>query len=611
MNLRTKFKILVAIAAVGLLALAVMWLQSVRSNLLAERMQKTRSMMDLAYSLVDEQYKLQNSGQLSQDEAQKRALSLVGSLRYEGSNYFWINDTHPTMVMHPMKPALDGKDLTDYKDPTGKALFVEMVSAAAKDPSGGFVYYMWPKPGSDKPLQKLSFVRPFEPWGWIIGTGIYIDDLDSTWFEIAIVAGSLTLVCLLLLLITSTHVSRSIFTRLEDMVVRMKDVAEGEGDLTKRLDVHSTDEVADVARWFNIFMDKLQETVSEVSRHSQSLAAAGEQITSSARRESDGVEVQRDQTTQLAAAMHEMAATIHEISDSCNSAADASINATEAARGGGKIVEETLGRMRTIAGSVGETARKIQDLGKRSEEIGRIISVIDEIADQTNLLALNAAIEAARAGDQGRGFAVVADEVRKLAERTSSATKEITEMIGAVQAETKSAVSGMESGSREVQQGVESTSQAGDSLQDIIRMTGKVGDMISHIATAATEQAAAAEKINGNMDQIAQISESSASTARQTTDALACLSTLAANLQSLVGQFRVGTEPAGGAPQVSARGFLAPGSGSEASPSVAFPSPFANARGSRSQPRRQASAADETTFAPEDSVDEPYEVGKV
>ncbi len=205
-------------------------------------------------------------------------------------------------------------------------------------------------------------------------------------------------------------------------------------------------------------------------------------------------------------------------------------------------MEETLSRMRAIAQSVGETAKKVQELGKQSDQIGKIIGVIDDIADQTNLLALNAAIEAARAGEQGRGFAVVADEVRKLAERTSSTTKEITGMIRSIQSETQSAVTAMQAGTQEVERGVESTSQAGSSLHDIIQMSEQVGDMVTHIATAATQQSAASEEINGNIEQIAKITAASAASSQQTANALQDLSALASNLQRLVGQFRLGSE---------------------------------------------------------------------
>jgi methyl-accepting chemotaxis protein len=237
--------------------------------------------------------------------------------------------------------------------------------------------------------------------------------------------------------------------------------------------------------------------------------------------------------------MQEMSSTVTSVSDSCNKAADAASQAAETARQGGSIVEATLAKMRVIAESVGATARKMEELGKSSDQIGRIIGVIDDIADQTNLLALNAAIEAARAGEQGRGFAVVADEVRKLAERTTTATKEITQMIKNVQDETKVAVTAMESGTKQVEEGVASTAKAGDSLRAIIQMSEQVGGMIAEIATAATEQASTTEQVNGNVDQISRLVKESAIGAQQSATACHDLSGLALDLQTMVGKFKL------------------------------------------------------------------------
>ena len=195
--------------------------------------------------------------------------------------------------------------------------------------------------------------------------------------------------------------------------------------------------------------------------------------------------------------------------------------------------------MRAIADSVGQTAKKVQELGKSSNQIGEIIGVIDDIADQTNLLALNAAIEAARAGEQGRGFAVVADEVRKLAERTSKATKEITQMIQNIQTETQSAVEAMQAGTQQVELGVESTTKAGTSLHEIITTSEQVGNMVMLIATAATEQASATDEINSNIEQIAKITQETATGANESAKAVHELSNLATELHAIVSKFKI------------------------------------------------------------------------
>ncbi len=306
--------------------------------------------------------------------------------------------------------------------------------------------------------------------------------------------------------------------------------------------VDAEDEIGETTAALNQMKNNLREIVRAISGTAVHVASASEELSSSASQQANGAETQNSQTTQVATAMQEMSSTVLQVSENSNRAAEASRHAAETAREGGEIVEETLGKMRIIADSVGGTARKMEELGKSSDQIGRIAGVIDDIADQTNLLALNAAIEAARAGEQGRGFAVVADEVRKLAERTTTATKEIAVMIKNIQDETKTAVTAMEAGTRQVEEGVASTSRAGDSLKQIIHMSEEVGEMITHIATAATEQSSASEEVNSNMEVIAKLVKESADGAQQSAKACQDLSSLALDLQNMVGKFNLGSE---------------------------------------------------------------------
>jgi methyl-accepting chemotaxis protein len=282
--------------------------------------------------------------------------------------------------------------------------------------------------------------------------------------------------------------------------------------------------------------------IQSIARTAEHVASASEELSSSATEQAQSADMQKGQAMQVATAMHQMSSTVQEVSDNSNRAADASRKAAETAREGGTIVEESLSKMRAIAQSVSATAQKVEDLGKSSDQIGRIIGVIDDIADQTNLLALNAAIEAARAGQQGRGFAVVADEVRKLAERTTSATKEVALMVQSIQNETRTAVAAMNEGTRQVEDGVKTTARAGDSLKQIIRMSEQVGEMIAHIATAATEQSSATEQVNQNVEQISRIVTESAVGAQQSAKACQDLSGLALDLQKMVGSFRLETD---------------------------------------------------------------------
>jgi len=311
------------------------------------------------------------------------------------------------------------------------------------------------------------------------------------------------------------------------------------GDLSSEpLSSQSDDEIGDLIHSVNQMQNSLREIIHSMADAAEHVASASEQISTTATQMAQGAEVQRDQASQVASAMQEMASTVQEVSASSNTAAEAARQAAETARNGGKVVQDTLTKMQAIAESVSGTSKKIMELGKSSDQIGRIIGVIDDIADQTNLLALNAAIEAARAGEQGRGFAVVADEVRKLAERTTTATKEIARMIQMIQEETRSAVDAMDQETRHANEGVATTAHAGASLQEIIRMAEQVGEMIVHIATAATQQSTTTEQVSASMEQIANLVKESAIGAQQSAKACHDLSGLALDLQSLVSRFK-------------------------------------------------------------------------
>jgi methyl-accepting chemotaxis protein len=251
------------------------------------------------------------------------------------------------------------------------------------------------------------------------------------------------------------------------------------------------------------------------------------------------------EAAEVAGAMEGMNTSVLQVSASSGRAAEDSSRAAETARQGGNIVDRTLNKMRAISESVSSTAARVQELGKRSDEIGRIIKVIDEIADQTNLLALNAAIESARAGDQGRGFAVVANEVRKLAERTSAATKEIAQMVANIQSGSQSAVEAMQRGTREVEEGLTTTAQAGDALKQIIQTSEHVGEMVTQIAQAASNQSRTSQEINRSMDQIARLVVESTNGAQGSAQACQELSALAMNLMKIVGSFQLEAEMPG------------------------------------------------------------------
>lgn len=541
MTLKGKLRAIIAVAATGQIILAALWLINQHNQLLSERTRQTQLLVETAYAVAAEQYRLAEAGKCSNEEAQKNAMQIIGNMRYGDNNYFWITDTTPRMIMHPMKPEMDGKELTSVKDGDGNPLFVNLVQAA-RAPEGGYVRYRWPKPGSDKPVPKLSYAKTFAPWGWVIASGNYIEDIDAVWKKVALIANGVGFTSLIVLLILSTQTIRSILSRFKEIVNRIMDVAKGHGDLTQHIEITTNDEISQLAHAFNAFIDRLKDVLRQVSGNTQDLAQASEEISGVMRELTQNAGAQQLQTEQVVAAMQEMAAAVASVSDNAARAATASNTAVETASSGGQIVEETLSTMRSIASSVEDTATCVRELGQRSSEIGRITSVIEEIANQTNLLALNAAIEAARAGEHGRGFAVVASEVRRLAERTAQATSEIASTIHLVQEETGKAVTTMDNATQQVELGVTAASQAGETLHGIIETSKQAGALVSQIAVSANEQVSAVQQINLSIDEIARITNSAVDGTKQTSGALDELAHLAQGLRSLVGQFRLDAE---------------------------------------------------------------------
>lgn len=350
---------------------------------------------------------------------------------------------------------------------------------------------------------------------------------------------TLTLAAIVFAILVTFLIRQSIVTPIHTMNTMLDDIASGEGDLTKRLDVSSTDEVGQMGVSFNTFIEKLHDIISQVAQSTVQVAAAAGQLYSSSVQMATGAEEVAAQSGTVATASEEMAATSTEIAQNCTFAAEGAKQANGSAMTGAAVVETTVDVMGRIAERVRESAQTVESLGERSDQIGAIIGTIEDIADQTNLLALNAAIEAARAGEQGRGFAVVADEVRALAERTTKATREIGTMIKAIQGETKGAVTAMEDGVREVEKGTAEAARSGAAIQDILNQINAVSMQVNQIATAAEEQTATTGEISNNMQQITEVVYETAKGAQESAAAASQLASLAEGLHRLVGQFRL------------------------------------------------------------------------
>ncbi|MGP7735325.1 methyl-accepting chemotaxis protein [Oceanimonas smirnovii] len=363
----------------------------------------------------------------------------------------------------------------------------------------------------------------------------YADNLAATRLFVGLLAAGALLVSVLVALM----LARSIVQPLQQTVLNLQDIADGEGDLTRRLAETGNDELTELAKAYNRFVVKVQELVRRVSDATGQMAAATEELSQVAQETRQGVDSQRDQTTQVVTAMHQMTMSIQEIAGNTGSAADTARQTTATTEDGREAVTRNVQIMDELAGEVNQASAMIQELARQNGDIGKMLEVIHTIADQTNLLALNAAIEAARAGDAGKGFSVVAEEVRSLAQRTQQSTGEIEQLVTSIQQSTQNVVAVMERNQQKTETAVSEANTVASRLGNIKTAVDAIHDMNTQVAAAVEEQSAVAEDVNRSMSLINDIAEQSGHSVGQTAQASAELARLATQLQELVGRFRV------------------------------------------------------------------------
>ncbi|CAM3817982.1 methyl-accepting chemotaxis protein [Ectopseudomonas alcaliphila] len=530
--------LILALAILTLILQGAYMLRQLHIDLYAGKSEKTEHVVQSAASILKHFHGLESAGSLSREQAQKQAMEVVRGLRYDGQEYFWINDQTPAMLMHPMNAKLEGQNLSGFKDPDGKALFNEMV-AITRSQGAGQVDYRWPKPGATDPVPKISYVELFQPWGWIIGSGVYVDDVQAEFRAQAIKAMGIGLLIALLLTGLVVLITRSIVQPLQAAVDAMASISSGEGDLTRNLDSHGRDELTALATYFNAFTEKLRHVIRQMLDSAGSLDQAARSlgdISSEAQRHS---QQQAQQMELVATAVNEVTYGVQDVAKNAEHASSEMHTAEEQASQGQQNIEASLRQIDQLSGTIDKAVEVIQSLASESTQIGSVLEVIRSIAEQTNLLALNAAIEAARAGEQGRGFAVVADEVRLLAQRTQQSTAEIQGMIERLQGNSEAAVKVINESSRASQLTVEQASQAGESLAQIAQSLRNLTGLNASIASATLQQSHVVEDINQNVTQTAALAHNTAEAAEQSSAASQHLKQLADQLNRLLGQFRV------------------------------------------------------------------------
>ncbi len=510
-SIAKKLSFLIASAMLGTMVLAALLLWSERKLIREERQAVVRQQVETVHALLEHYQRLADQNQLPVATAKQQAIAAVKALRYNGDDYFWINDMHPRMIMHPTKPALDGKDLTGNVDPNGMHLFVEFVNTV-KASGGGFVFYMWPKPGSEVSQQKVSYVKGFAPWGWIIGSGIYLDTVNNTVLERLLGFSLGTLLLAGLLLGLGLLIGRGMLRQLggePDHASRIvRQIAEG--DLSIAVATRSGDR-GSLLFAMEEMRNSLKRMVGQVRGGVDTIEEASGRISNGNQNLSMRTAQQALALEQTVASMARLTQTVEQNAGHAQRAHKLAATASDVATKGGAVVAQVIDTM----GAINDSARKVVD----------IISVIDGIAFQTNILALNAAVEAARAGEQGRGFAVVASEVRTLAQRSAAAAREIKALIG-------DSTDRVDAGSKLV-------AEAGATMNDIVTSIGRVTGIIDEISGTSREQTAGIASINLAVTEMEQVTQHNIALVEEAGTASVALQEQAQNVAQVVSMFKL------------------------------------------------------------------------
>ena len=538
-KIKYKLWLIVAVALLCLVLTQFVFLVSLKNDLMDEKKTRTRNVVEAAHGSIQYYYNLAKDGKITEAQAQQEARGLVKTLRYEGDEYFWINDMKAFMISHPYFE-LEGKDNSGLTDVNGKKIVIEFVEKV-KTQKAGFVDYFWKKPNSETHTPKVAYVKGFEPWGWVIGSGVYTDDVDEAFRSKAMKLGLVMLLSTLVILGVSLLIAKSITGPLATLKEGMRRVAEGdlrvkEGGVAES---DGTDEVAQLLGALHHMRANLDSLIGQVQVSGIQVTSSATQIAASAR--------------ELEATVAEQAASIREVTATARAISTTSDNLMETMDGVGQTASETagmgeegrnkLGRMqssmREFITATGYISSKLGVINEKANKISGIVTTINKISDQTNLLSLNAAIEAEKAGEYGKGFSVVAREITRLSDQTAIATRDIEYMVKEMQTSVSSGVMEMDKFAEGVRREVGEVETISNQLASIIDQVRTLGPRFEGVNQGMKSQVEGAQQISEAMSQLSTAAEQTKESLSEYKRVTEQLNAAVQNLQNEVSRFKL------------------------------------------------------------------------
>ncbi|MDA8455416.1 methyl-accepting chemotaxis protein [Acidovorax sp. GBBC 3334] len=531
LTLRQKLWLPLVLALLGLLALTFVNAWQARTLQYEARQSALADITDMALSVLADYEKQAQAGKMGQEEARRAAMERVAAQRYGKDGYVTLINADSVIVMHPIKPELNGKNMLSFKDAKGTPLYVNIAATGSSAQGRGFLEYWWPRPGSDAPSPKLGYAVRFKPWNWDLVAGDYVDDIEQTFRNTLYRAVGLLALLGLAISVFTGFVVRDIERSVggEPTAAAQAALRMAEGDLQAAIALRPGDDRS-LMHAIGFMRDRLGSILQRIQQATGTIDHAAAEISQGNADLSRRTEQQASSLQQTASSMEELTATVRQNADNARQAAQYVSTTAQTAEQGGKAVHQVVESMRSINAS--------------SRKISEIIGVIDGIAFQTNILALNAAVEAARAGEQGRGFAVVAGEVRNLAQRSASAAREIKALIS--------------ESVNEVQNGSDLVEKAGRTMGEVVESVQRISGLMEGIASANAEQTAGIEEVNRAVTQMDEMTQQNAAMVEQASAATAAMASQVSVLRDALSVFRLHGEEADALPAAAAHRPMPP-----------------------------------------------------